>query len=197
MPSPLFTNNFKTFIFDLLEKYDNSNLNLMISGGSLLNVLDNPSYSSLDTSKWSIYYADERVDPKGSNYKGSLPFLNSLKGKVYRMEVEDKDCARNYSKLLPKIDICLLGVGPDGHICSLFPDTPSLDSQDKVISITNPKVQFPERVTTTLKFLNSEVENLYFVIPDKNGEVKEVKEPHCSIKRRLTKDYVIVLYKNE
>lgn len=191
----IFCNNFQEEIFLLLKDYDAKEFKLMISGGSLLAVLNYPPYEILNSTKWEIYYADERVDTKGSNYTGSLPFLKMLKGKVYKMDVNKSP--EEYSRILPKIDVCLLGVGPDGHICSLFPDTPSLDSTERVIAVVNQAIAFPERITTTIKFLNEDVGVLYFVIPPKDGKVKEVKEPHESIRKRLTKEYTTILYKEE
>ncbi|KAF9761657.1 putative 6-phosphogluconolactonase [Nosema granulosis] len=189
----IYTEDFQKEVFQIIKKYSNKKCNLMISGGSLLDILDFEYYQKLHSGGWDIFYADERVDPKGSNYIGSLPFIRLLQSKVVRIntDLDIKQCVKDYSKELPDIDVCLLGIGPDGHICSLFPNTPSLDSEEKVISVSNPSIPFPERVTITLKFINEHVKDLYFVVPPKEG--KDVEDPHPSILERLTKEYTKIL----
>jgi 6-phosphogluconolactonase len=56
------------------------------------------------------------------------------------------------------VDVALLGVGPDGHTASLFPDAPELQERSRwVLPVAAPTHVQPsvERVTTTLPFLNA------------------------------------------
>lgn len=206
------TNNFKELLFEILSEYSGKSSNIMISGGSLLEVLNNSNYRNLDTSKWSIFYADERCDQNLLNYTASLPFLGYLNAKVYRIRTDlgASGAVLDYSSIIEDVkirrvnnditeastiqmDVCILGIGENGHICSLWPDSKSLDAEDFVINTKVDTNISPERVTITLRFLNSSVKNLYFVLPPKNGKVKTVVEPHSSIKSRINIKYRIIL----
>ena len=54
-----------------------------------------------------------------------------------------------------RFDILMLGVGPDGHIASLFPGFPQLDVTDEVaVAVTDSPKPPPERVSLTFAALN-------------------------------------------
>lgn len=51
------------------------------------------------------------------------------------------------------IDIAVLGVGPDGHIASLFPGHPALDSTGGVVSVRDSPKPPPQRISLTFDVL--------------------------------------------
>lgn len=56
----------------------------------------------------------------------------------------------------PTFDVCFLGVGPDGHIASLFPDRSEVTVTDAaVLPVRDSPKPPPERVTLTRPVLNS------------------------------------------
>ena len=60
------------------------------------------------------------------------------------------DRAHEYSSRVPRIDIGLFGVGPDGHIASLFPHHPLLDSlEDGYLEITDSPKPPSHRITVS------------------------------------------------
>lgn len=107
-----------------------------------------------------FYFGDERCVPPDhpeSNFGMAMRSLFSrgvpVGCTIFRMEADDPDheaAALRYDDELPNmIDVMLLGVGEDGHIASLFPNSAALHETDRrVVSITGPKPPF-DRLTIT------------------------------------------------
>jgi 6-phosphogluconolactonase len=71
-------------------------------------------------------------------------------------EAEDLEAAaRDYSEQLPPaLDLIILGVGDDGHVCSLFPGHPALQVENaRAIAIYDSPKPPPRRLTLTLNYV--------------------------------------------
>lgn len=53
-----------------------------------------------------------------------------------------------------ELEVVMLGVGPDGHVASLFPGFPQLRSDDVAVGVTGSPKPPPERISLTLPALN-------------------------------------------
>jgi 6-phosphogluconolactonase len=129
----------------------------------------------LDWSRTSLWFGDERAvapDHEHSNFamaKASLldrigepePAVHRIPGelgheaaaRVYGQEMHD--AFRGES--LPRLDLVLLGLGPDAHCASLFPGDPALGERERwVVEVETPGMApFVSRVTVTLPVLNA------------------------------------------
>lgn len=133
-----------------------------------------------DLSGVEVWFADERCvapDDAESNYLLAAQTLLAPAGiapeRVHRMEGEagPHEGARRYTEELvrhlpgadatppavPVLDLIVLGIGPDGHVASLFPGAPTLDAGEEAICLgveDSPKPP-PQRITLSLAVLRS------------------------------------------
>ena len=160
---------------------------IALSGGSSVEPLHKQiatRYSEIPLSIWHkiiFCFADERLVPLNSpdsNYKAACDsFLNVLfQAKVIKKTAVatvnyDSNCAHNDYTLNVggKINIALLGVGPDAHTCSLFPEHSSIRKLSKTFIIINDSPKPPARRISMSRVM---IENTDFVFVFFIGENK-------------------------
>jgi 6-phosphogluconolactonase len=129
--------------------------------------------AAIDWGRVDLYWGDERVVPHtdaASNYRmvkeTLLDVVPVAAERVHRIEVERgaEAAAAHYRELLgdEPLDLCLLGMGGDGHTASLFPETPHLREASGVVVTTSPAPP-PERVSLALDVLSAAREVLVLV----------------------------------
>ncbi len=130
-----------------------------------------PRRDALDWSRVVFWFGDERcvppTDPE-SNYRMNretlLAPLKVASSQVHRMRGEDDPsaAAADYDAVLqrelganPRLDLLLLGMGPDGHTASLFPGTiGAIDKSKHAIAHYVPKLE-KWRMTLTPRTINA------------------------------------------
>ena len=123
--------------------------------------------SEPDWSDVELWWSDERCVPPDdelSNYKLAkrtlLDNLGIAPRAVHRIkgELGKDEAAANYERELgdAEFDLELLGVGPDGHIASLFPNAATLQEQRRRVLPAEAGLEpFVDRVTLSLPALRS------------------------------------------
>ncbi|XP_042658810.1 6-phosphogluconolactonase isoform X1 [Tyto alba] len=150
---------------------------LGLSGGSLVGLLARdlpPAAAAAGPARWLLAVCDERLVPRehpdstAGAYEAQLlprllapgPLLLAPRPGLPPAAAAEEYAAQLRQALpgpaVPEFDLLLLGVGPDGHTCSLFPGHALLQEKEKIVAaITDSPKPPAERVTLTLPVLNA------------------------------------------
>lgn len=126
--------------------------------------------STLDPSRLELWWSDERFLPADDPERNAGPALALLArsfsvdpGRTHSMPsadgIVDADASANtYAKELGDtvFDLCLLGMGTDGHVASIFPHHPSSEpTSQPVIGVSDAPKPPPERISLTIERMNT------------------------------------------
>lgn len=176
---------FITKVIDLLDEKQSVHV-VLTGGGIgtaiLASINASEARDSIDWSRVHVWWGDERWVAKGDHDRNEMAASEALLDHVgvnpahihpfpsrpadavgdsgldeaaerYRMALAD---AAPEGRSVPVFDITFLGVGPDGHIASLFPDTGSVsDSSSTVLAVRDSPKPPRERLSLSLSAINS------------------------------------------
>jgi 6-phosphogluconolactonase len=172
---------FITKVIDLLDEQEVVHISLTGGGvgtGVLRAIRSSDARDEIDWSRVHVWWSDERWVGAGHHDRNDtaarealLDHVGVLEQNVHPFASTDDgisldEAATRYASTLaahsrdgvgaPVFDIMLLGVGPDGHIASLFPDTPGVLVRDRsVIAVRDSPKPPPERLSLTLSAINA------------------------------------------
>lgn len=147
-----------------------NSFHLVLTGGSLgvqiSEALVNEFNAEVDSfAGLHIWWSDERFVEADSVERNAFPFHGTLENKnIVVHEALASDVAANieeavsdYALALENVDLDLniLGIGPDGHVASLFPGIADIDDQRTVFAITDSPKPPASRISFTMKQINS------------------------------------------
>jgi 6-phosphogluconolactonase len=135
-------------------------------------LLTEPPYAkAIDWHAVHVFFGDERCVPPEdaqSNYRMAREtFLQALAipdAQIHRMrgEAEPQQAANDYRRDLlavlgaqPRMDLVMLGMGPDGHTASLFPGTDPLTEDAALVRAVFAPAQQQWRITLTPQVINA------------------------------------------
>ena len=141
---------------------------------------------TVDWTRVVVWWGDERFVAPDSSERNALPARNEFlevvgvdPANVHEMPstatAPDVEAgASAYADAMHahgagEFEIVMLGVGPDGHVASLFPGYPQLDVNDRIaVAVTDSPKPPPERISLTFAALNR-TRSVWFVV---SGEEK-------------------------
>ncbi|MCD7101932.1 6-phosphogluconolactonase [Pseudoclavibacter sp. 13-3] len=161
--------------------------NLALTGGTAGSAVTQSlaEHAEVDWSQVHLWYGDERWVTRGSAERNDVVALDArhrraafAEAELHRIAAADDgltvegaasayavDLAANVpvrdpQSALPALDLVLLGVGPDGHVASIFPDhqsavAGSADSPASTIAVRSSPKPPPTRVSLTLSTIRA------------------------------------------
>jgi 6-phosphogluconolactonase len=172
---------FMTKMVDLLDEFGEATV--VLTGGTmgsavLAAINESPARDTIDWSLVHFWWGDERWLPRGDAERNETQAREALldhieidpsrihafpasddgidldaAAEVYALELAQH---ANEGAALPRFDITFLGVGPDGHVASLFPEQAGIrETVATVIAVRNAPKPPPERLSLTLPVINS------------------------------------------
>jgi len=175
---------------------------IVLTGGSMGSALlvslgVSPAKDAIDWRHLNLWWGDERFLPAGDPERNETQAREALldavpldPSRVHPMPAADGPdganvdaAAARYARELaaaaprgrdvPEFDVLLLGVGPDAHVASLFPEHPALHEREmSTIAVRGAPKPPPLRVTMTFPSLCA-ARDVWFLVsgPDKAGAV--------------------------
>lgn len=159
---------------------------VVLTGGGLgtavlREVAANPARDAVDWRLVDVWWGDERFlpagDPERNETQARAALLDTVPlspERVHAVAAADdtapEAAAEDYAAQLaraarpedhgdvPRFDVLMLGVGEEGHIASIFPESPALYDDRSVVAVHGSPKPPPVRVSLTLRAINAAAE---------------------------------------
>jgi 6-phosphogluconolactonase len=143
-----------------------------------------PFRGQIDWERLQVFFSDERFvppDSPDSNYRmanqallSRVPIPGSFVHGVPTLDISPEGAAQLYEENIRRVfeldeisvarfDLILLGMGPDGHTASLFPETAALSVTDRMVAANFVPAHQSWRITFTYPVLNAARRVLFLV----------------------------------
>lgn len=148
----------------------NGVFHLALTGGTLGTDLNDALVQNWNSNPGSfsglhIWWSDERFVEAGSSERNCLPVIQVLTNseiQVHTVKSSDEvasidDAVAAYKTVLAEtfMDLTILGLGPDGHVASLFAGAEHIENLEKVIAVTDSPKPPSVRASFTLSMINA------------------------------------------
>ena len=131
----------------------------------------------LDWSRVHVWWGDERFVESQSADRNAVQAQNAMLNKLpatnqHQFPASDQglslDEAASFfeaevAALGPKFDLAFVGMGPDGHVCSLFPGKPEPKKGNQVIAEHDSPKPPPQRLSFSYEAMNC-IKEIWFVV---------------------------------
>lgn len=148
---------------------------------SLRALRDSPAVEAVDWRRLDVWWGDERFVPRDSEERNETQARDALldhvpvdAAQVFAMPAPDGPdgpdpdaAAERYAAQLaaraapedhgpvPRFDVLLLGLGPEGHTASIFPESPAVYDERPCVAVRGSPKPPPTRLTLTLPAINA------------------------------------------
>ena len=179
----------KTILAFFKEQPYDAHLGMAIPGGRSPGKVLTPLANICDPSileRLHLFWVDERCVELGHADRNDTPTLKAwcdggdAPAHVHPMPAElenlDEAC-QQYQHTLERygfsdrVQHSLLGIGPDGHFASLFPNHPKLSETDMVFAIEDSPKPPPKRLSLSLEYIRASERIDVLVFGEDKGEV--------------------------
>jgi 6-phosphogluconolactonase len=163
---------------------------IALSGGSTPKAAhERVAQMDLDWGQTTLWFGDDRAvgpDHEHSNFamakssllerlEGPPPTVHRIRGELGYGQAADeyeREMRESFADDPPRIDLLMLGLGPDAHCASLFPGDAALGERERwVIGVQTPGMPpLVSRVTVTLPVLNAAREVVFLISGEDKAE---------------------------
>ncbi len=157
-------------------------VHIQLTGGTigiatLAAIADREDAHLLDWSRVHVWWGDERFVESESGDRNAVQAKKAMLSKLpaanlHEFPASDEgmtlDQAANFfsaelAAIEPHFSLAFVGMGPDGHICSLFPGKPAIDVGVQVIAEHDSPKPPPQRLSFSYEAMNA-VDEIWFVV---------------------------------